>query len=92
MLCQHKGGNCEFFLGCWMTSGLIQGTCDGVLRGCCHRTAKSSNLQTSEYISNTIDLTNLPQKNYGPIQNEPSECKQKKQKKKNQQKFCTEKF
>ncbi|XP_005176541.1 uncharacterized protein LOC101889458 isoform X1 [Musca domestica] len=70
--CQHRGGTCEFFVGCWMTGGLLQGTCHGLLRGCCHRTAKSANLRTSEYVGNTIDLTDLPQKTYGPVKNDPS--------------------
>ncbi|XP_065369520.1 uncharacterized protein LOC135961828 isoform X2 [Calliphora vicina] len=70
--CQHRGGTCEFFVGCWMTGGLLQGTCNGLLRGCCHRTAKSANLRTSEYVGHTIDLTDLPQKNYGPVKNDPS--------------------
>lgn len=73
MECQHRGGTCEFFLGCWLSGGLIQGTCDGLLRGCCHRTAKSANLRSSDYVGNTVDLTDLPQKNYGPVNNEPSE-------------------
>ncbi|XP_030368852.1 uncharacterized protein LOC115619961 [Scaptodrosophila lebanonensis] len=72
MECQHRGGTCEFFLGCWLSGGLIQGTCNGLLRGCCHRTAKSANLRSSDYIGNTIDLTDLPQKNFGPVNNEPS--------------------
>lgn len=72
--CQHRGGNCEFFIGCWMTGGLLQGTCNGLLRGCCHRTAKSANLRTSDFVGNTIDLSDLPQKNYGPVKNDPSEC------------------
>ncbi|KAI8035777.1 hypothetical protein M5D96_011528 [Drosophila gunungcola] len=72
--CQHRGGTCEFFLGCWLSGGLIQGTCDGLLRGCCHRTAKSANLGSSDFVGNAVDLTDLPQKNYGPVNNEPSEC------------------
>ncbi|BFG04404.1 serine proteinase stubble [Drosophila madeirensis] len=72
MECQNRGGTCEFFLGCWLSGGLIQGTCNGVLRGCCHRTAKSANLRSSDYVGNTVDLTDLPQKNYGPVNNEPS--------------------
>uniref|UniRef100_W8AF38 Serine proteinase stubble n=1 Tax=Ceratitis capitata TaxID=7213 RepID=W8AF38_CERCA len=70
--CQHRGGTCEFFLGCWVSGGLLQGTCNGLLRGCCHRTAKSANLRTSEYVGGTIDLTDLPHKNYGPVKNDPS--------------------
>ncbi|EDW59890.1 uncharacterized protein [Drosophila virilis] len=72
MECQHRGGTCEFFLGCWISGGLIQGTCNGLLRGCCHRTAKSANLRSSDYVGNTVDLTDLPQKNFGPVNNEPS--------------------
>lgn len=72
--CQHEGGTCEFFLMCWVSRGLLQGTCDGILRGCCHRTAKSTNLGTSD-VSNTIDLTDLPNKEYGPVTNDPSELK-----------------
>lgn len=70
--CQHQGGTCEFFLVCWMSSGLIRGTCGGILQGCCHRTAKSSNLGTSDIV-NAVDLTDLPHKSFGPTINEPSE-------------------
>lgn len=69
--CQHEGGSCEFFLLCWMSSGLIQGTCGGFMRGCCHRTAKSANLGASD--SNTVDLTSVKPKDYGPVINDPSE-------------------
>lgn len=68
--CQHEGGTCEFFLTCWMTNGLLQGTCGGVLRGCCHRIAKSANSGANDI----VDLTDLPSKEYGPITNDPSEC------------------
>ncbi|XP_031640651.1 uncharacterized protein LOC116352303 isoform X2 [Contarinia nasturtii] len=66
--CQHEGGSCEFFLTCWMTNGLLQGTCGGVLRGCCHRIAKSANSGANDI----IDLTDLPNKDYGPVTNDPS--------------------
>ncbi|XP_037902413.1 uncharacterized protein LOC119646134 isoform X2 [Hermetia illucens] len=69
--CQHQGGTCEFFLICWMSNGLLHGTCGGLLRGCCHRTAKSANLGTSDF-TNAIDLTDLPNKDYGPVINDPS--------------------
>lgn len=91
MECQHRGGTCEFFLGCWLSGGLIQGTCDGLLRGCCHRTAKSANLRSSDYVGNTVDLTDLPQKNYGPVNNEPSESggsRLSKSEKKTKNKIC----
>lgn len=67
--CQHAGGSCEFFLTCWMSNGLLQGTCGGILRGCCHRTAKSTNLG----LNDVVDLTDLPKKDYGPVVNDPSE-------------------
>lgn len=70
--CQHEGGNCEFFLTCWMSGGLLQGTCSTLLQGCCHHTAKSANLSPGD-VSNTIDLTDLPNKDYGPVSNDPSE-------------------
>ncbi|XP_058448132.1 uncharacterized protein LOC131428303 isoform X2 [Malaya genurostris] len=68
--CQDEGGNCEFFLLCWMSGGLLQGTCGGLLKGCCHRTAKSANIGIGT--GNTIDLTNLPNYDYGPVENDPS--------------------
>lgn len=71
--CQHEGGTCEFFLICWMSRGLLQGSCGGLLRGCCHRTAKSANLATSDLTNSVIDLTDLPVKNYGPVKNDGSE-------------------
>ncbi|ETN64964.1 serine protease [Anopheles darlingi] len=68
--CQHEGGTCEFFLLCWMSGGLLQGTCGGMLKGCCHRTAKSANIGIDA--STAIDLTNVPALEYGPVQNDPS--------------------
>ncbi|XP_038112249.1 uncharacterized protein LOC6043178 [Culex quinquefasciatus] len=68
--CQHEGGTCEFFLLCWMSGGLLQGSCGGLLKGCCHRTAKSANIAIDT--GNTIDLTNLPNYDYGPVENDPS--------------------
>uniref|UniRef100_A0A182UDZ5 Uncharacterized protein n=1 Tax=Anopheles melas TaxID=34690 RepID=A0A182UDZ5_9DIPT len=70
--CQHEGGTCEFFLLCWMSGGLLQGTCGGMLKGCCHRTAKSANIGIDA--STAVDLTNVPALEYGPVQNDPSEC------------------
>lgn len=72
MECQHEGGQCEFFVLCWMTGGLLQGTCNGMLQGCCHRTAKSSNLGPEA--GKTFDLTDLPSTDYGPVVNDNSEC------------------
>ncbi|XP_015116647.1 serine proteinase stubble [Diachasma alloeum] len=31
------GRSCEFFLKCWMTSGLLDGSCGGIMYACCHR-------------------------------------------------------
>lgn len=45
------------------------------MRGCCHRTAKSANLGTSD-LKNTVDLTSVAQKDYGPVINDPSESSQ----------------
>lgn len=71
MECQHEGGTCEFFVMCWMSGGLMQGTCNGILQGCCHRTAKSSNL--GEEAGKMFDLTDLPNKDFGPVVNDASE-------------------
>lgn len=69
--CENEGGTCEFFIVCWMSGGLLHGTCGGLLQGCCHRTAKSSNLGAEA--GKTFDLTDLPNRDYGPVKNEPSE-------------------
>ncbi|XP_011494686.1 PREDICTED: proclotting enzyme isoform X1 [Ceratosolen solmsi marchali] len=40
------GRSCEFFLMCWMSAGLLDGSCGGIMYTCCHRTkdaAKASN-------------------------------------------------
>ncbi|KAF2905054.1 hypothetical protein ILUMI_01123 [Ignelater luminosus] len=33
---------CEFFLSCWISGGLLEGPCDGILHGCCHRGASKT--------------------------------------------------
>ncbi|XP_023311514.1 uncharacterized protein LOC108913614 [Anoplophora glabripennis] len=33
------GATCEFFLSCWLSGGLLDQPCDGLLRGCCFRGA-----------------------------------------------------
>lgn len=35
--CVTSGGQCEFFLTCWLGGGLLDGACSGLLRGCCRR-------------------------------------------------------
>jgi hypothetical protein len=72
MDCQHEGGTCEFFVVCWMSGGLLQGTCNGLMQGCCHRTAKASNLGPEA--GKTFDLTDLPSTDFGPVVNDASEC------------------
>lgn len=52
-----------------MSNGLLHGLCGGLLRGCCHRTAKSANTGANDI----VDLTDLPNKDYGPVTNDPSE-------------------
>lgn len=40
------GRSCEFFLMCWMSAGLLDGSCGGIMYACCHRikdAAKASN-------------------------------------------------
>nr|KAF7438359.1 hypothetical protein H0235_000750 [Vespula pensylvanica] len=31
------GRTCEFFLMCWMSAGLLDGSCGGIMFACCHR-------------------------------------------------------
>lgn len=71
--CQDEGGTCEFFVSCWLSGGLLQGTCNGLLQGCCHRTAKSTNVG-AEAAGKMFDLTDLPNKDYGPVVSDASEC------------------
>lgn len=32
-----SGATCEFFLTCWLSGGLLESPCHGLLRGCCQR-------------------------------------------------------
>lgn len=32
-----SGATCEFFLSCWMSGGLLDLPCKGILTGCCFR-------------------------------------------------------
>lgn len=66
-----QGGSCEFFIYCWMVGGLLEGTCGGLLKGCCHRTAKSGLLGVQD--SNSIE--NTPgELSFGPVINDESKC------------------
>lgn len=62
-----QGGTCEFFFYCWMVGGLLDGTCGGVLKGCCHRVAKAGLLGVQD--SNSIDYESP---SYGPVINDES--------------------
>lgn len=62
-----QGGTCEFFFYCWMVGGLLDGTCGGVLKGCCHRVAKAGILGVQD--SNSIDYE---PPSYGPVINDES--------------------
>jgi hypothetical protein len=64
-----QGGTCEFFFYCWMVGGLLDGTCGGLLKGCCHRVAKAGILGVQD--SNSIDYGNEGL-SYGPVINDES--------------------
>lgn len=66
-----QGGTCEFFIYCWMVGGLLEGTCGGLLKGCCHRTAKSGLLGVQDV--NNIDYTSN-EISFGPVINDQSKC------------------
>nr|CAD7431557.1 unnamed protein product [Timema monikensis] len=65
-------GNCEFFLFCWMSAGLLEGSCGGFLYACCQRKGgtakKSENLQP---LASSNDLQTLAA-DYGPVLNDPT--------------------
>ncbi|XP_021208393.1 coagulation factor VII isoform X1 [Bombyx mori] len=62
-----QGGSCEFFFYCWMVGGLLDGTCGGLLKGCCHRVAKAGVLGVQD--SNSIEYPNEGF-SYGPVVND----------------------
>jgi len=41
------GRSCEFFLMCWMTAGLLDGSCGGIMYACCQR--KDSTKALTDY-------------------------------------------
>lgn len=65
---QCLSGNCEFFLSCWMTSGLIQGSCGGFLYACCHRNTAKAGEHLGPLAANEAPLP----ANLGPVVNDPS--------------------
>ncbi|XP_038217642.1 coagulation factor VII isoform X2 [Zerene cesonia] len=64
-----QGGTCEFFLSCWMKGGLLEGSCGGLLKSCCHRVAKSGILGVQD--SNSIESP-FEGFSYGPVINDES--------------------
>ncbi|KAH0811039.1 hypothetical protein GEV33_011753 [Tenebrio molitor] len=42
-----SGVTCEFFLTCWLSGGLLESPCDGLLRGCCQRGASKTGQSAS---------------------------------------------
>ncbi|XP_039300223.1 brain-specific serine protease 4-like, partial [Nilaparvata lugens] len=62
-----SSGSCEFFLSCWMTSGLIEGTCGGLLYACCHRNTAKTSEHHGPLVTNDIPVP----ANYGPVVNDP---------------------
>lgn len=65
-----QGGTCEFFFYCWMVGGLLDGTCGGLLKGCCHRVAKAGVLGVHD--SNSIEYSPNEAPSYGPVINDES--------------------
>lgn len=45
-----SGASCEFFLSCWLSGGLLEGPCDGLLRGCCQRGAAKAGKSAGQAI------------------------------------------
>lgn len=76
-----SGTTCEFFLTCWMSSGLIKGGCGGFLFACCRRGGGGGGDDTSgipqhqqrqHHASATSDKRDLTTRDYGPVVNDPS--------------------
>ncbi|CAG4958012.1 unnamed protein product [Parnassius apollo] len=65
-----QGGTCEFFMYCWMVGGLLDGSCGGLLKGCCHRNSKAGILGVQD--SNSIDYASNEGLSYGPVINDES--------------------
>ncbi|KAL1497548.1 hypothetical protein ABEB36_008489 [Hypothenemus hampei] len=50
-----QGATCEFFLSCWISGGLIDNPCDGILRGCCFRGVAKAGFLTQGPAVGTIE-------------------------------------
>ncbi|KAJ9573659.1 hypothetical protein L9F63_009000, partial [Diploptera punctata] len=59
-------GTCEFFLFCWMSAGLIEGSCGGLLYACCQRRTAKDTAKKGEHDDNNVLV------DYGPVNNDPS--------------------
>ncbi|XP_065339801.1 coagulation factor X-like isoform X2 [Cloeon dipterum] len=71
-------GKCEFFLVCWMSGGLIEGSCGGFMFACCQRKQKSDDgVAISDNGANSIahqpdsDDNDLEDYVNGPVTNDP---------------------
>lgn len=64
-LCMN--GRCEFFLSCWMASGLLDGSCGGLLYACCQRPDKEAPKTNDQQATN--ELLTLPT-HFGPVVND----------------------
>lgn len=67
-----QGGTCEFFMYCWMVGGLLDGSCGGLLKGCCHRNSKAGILGVQD--SNSLDYGLNEGLSFGPVINDESKC------------------
>lgn len=67
-----QGGTCEFFFYCWMVGGLLEGSCGGLLKSCCHRVAKAGLLGVQD--SNSIEYSASEGHSFGPVINDESKC------------------
>ncbi|CAH2084070.1 unnamed protein product [Euphydryas editha] len=67
-----QGGTCEFFFYCWMVGGLLEGSCGGLLKSCCHRVAKAGLLGVQD--SNSIEYSANEGHSFGPVINDESKC------------------
>ncbi|PNF43472.1 hypothetical protein B7P43_G10810 [Cryptotermes secundus] len=58
-------GTCEFFLFCWMSAGLLEGSCGGLMYACCQRRAAKDTAKKGEHDENSLLV------DYGPVTNDP---------------------
>ncbi|XP_043279019.1 proclotting enzyme-like isoform X1 [Venturia canescens] len=51
------GRSCEFFLKCWMSAGLLDGSCGGIMYACCHRKDAKAISSSPDYNTITSEST-----------------------------------